>query len=85
MQTQCVDAGKVGGVKIVLGLLGAVLLAVGLAGLFPESAARIAASLTTNMFIEFSADSKGWHVMGVVGGAASVAGIWMLYSAFRRS
>jgi hypothetical protein len=72
-------------VKVVLGVLGVALLAIGLAGLFPQSAVRIVASMTTNLFIDFSADPKGWHVMGVIGGAASVAGIWILSLAFRKS
>jgi len=72
-------------VKVIYGVLGAVLLVVGLAGLFPESAARIATSMTTNnMFIAFRADPKGWYVVGVIGGAVSVAGIWMLFLASGR-
>ncbi|HWA91751.1 MAG TPA: hypothetical protein VG889_17060 [Rhizomicrobium sp.] len=71
--------------KVALSPLAAILFAIGLIGLFPESAAQLAAAGMTNMSVGFSADAKGWHVLGAVGGAAMVASAWTLAPIVRRS
>ncbi|MBV9989994.1 MAG: hypothetical protein JOZ72_01760 [Alphaproteobacteria bacterium] len=68
-----------------MSVLAAVLFAVGLAALFPESAAPMLAGAENMYTVGFSASGKGWHLMGIVAGAALVASAWVLSSVFKRS
>jgi len=71
--------------KIALIALGVVFFILGYIGLFPENAGLLFARLNHLYAAGFSADPKGWHVLGAIGGASAVAGIWALSSAFRRA
>ena len=65
--------------RIMLLLLSAVLLALGFMALFPFTVAKLLIPATVGLSISFEIQ------LAAFGGAAAMAGIWALTSAFRAS
>lgn len=71
--------------KIARIILGVVLFVIGYIGLFPFEAAVLAAGARHMYTVGLTGDPQTWHLLGAIGGAAAVSGIWALSSAFRRA